>query len=203
MDAFGFLVKKASRFFASKEILGSCGTHMFFTVGGKVVSLTRRSLFTPPPGIFLVLISVRGWVDPKAIVRLEGLGKLKISSDLIGTWTRDLPAFSIVLQPTTLSRAPISCKLKNWILDLALSPSYFFISVFKWNSTWIFRKPARCSLRANQLKNLALALPSMYDIYAWLPGDRFRESKRITKHTHRDIRIDMSLDRPEQILRKL
>jgi hypothetical protein len=46
------------------------------TDGDKVVSPTRRPLFYPP-GRFLVLISVRDRVDPRAIVRLEGLGKLK------------------------------------------------------------------------------------------------------------------------------
>jgi hypothetical protein len=40
-------------------------------------------------------------------VRLEGLGQLKKSNDLIGIWTRDLPACSIAPQPTTLPRAPI------------------------------------------------------------------------------------------------
>jgi hypothetical protein len=35
-----------------------------------------------PPGRFLLLISVRGWVDPRAIVQLEGLGQLKKSTSL-------------------------------------------------------------------------------------------------------------------------
>jgi hypothetical protein len=38
-------------------------------------------------------------------VRLEGLGKLKKKIHLIGTRNRDLPACSIVPQPTTLPRA--------------------------------------------------------------------------------------------------
>jgi len=38
--------------------------------GGKVVSLTHRPPY--PQEMLLVLISVRGWIDPWTIVRSEG-----------------------------------------------------------------------------------------------------------------------------------
>jgi hypothetical protein len=48
-------------------------------------------------------------VDPRAIVRLEELGKLKKSTSS-GTLTGDLPACSIVPQSTTLLRATCNCQ---------------------------------------------------------------------------------------------
>jgi hypothetical protein len=76
-------------------------------------SVLRAGLFLPP-GRFPVLISVRGCVDLRAIVRLEGLGKLKTKSTSFGTRTGDLPACSIVPQPTTLPRAPLPLKHFNF-----------------------------------------------------------------------------------------
>jgi hypothetical protein len=71
------------------------------------VRLSALSASWPlPPRRFLVLISVRGWVDPRAIVLLEGLGKLKKSSNFIGNRTCDLPVCNIEPQPTTLPCAP-------------------------------------------------------------------------------------------------
>jgi hypothetical protein len=56
-------------------------------------------------------------------VRLEELGQLK-KSHLIGTRTRDLPACSIVPQPTTLPRAPGN-RDTHGQLHILMAPTYY------------------------------------------------------------------------------
>jgi hypothetical protein len=50
-------------------------------------------------------------------VRLEGLGQLKISNDLIGNQTCNLPACSIVSQQTKLPRAPFNTYIHLYITN--------------------------------------------------------------------------------------
>jgi hypothetical protein len=54
-------------------------SHIFQTICSQmaVILSALRAGHSLPPGRFLQLSSVRGRVDPRAIVRLQGLGKLK------------------------------------------------------------------------------------------------------------------------------
>jgi hypothetical protein len=64
------------------------------TDGGEVVSLTRRPPHYSPQTLFLCFCThfFRGWVNSRALLRPEGLGKLIRIIHLFGSRTRDLPA---------------------------------------------------------------------------------------------------------------
>jgi hypothetical protein len=60
--------------------------------GGEFVSLTHRPPL--PPGMFLVLIFTRGWVDPMGHGTVGRKYVTEKSSDTTGNWSQDRPTSS-------------------------------------------------------------------------------------------------------------
>jgi hypothetical protein len=86
--------------------------------GGKVSPAHRPPL--PPEEICLVFISVKGWVDPRALVRLEGLRQWKIPKTQSGYISLFIPTTShqlhtfILCTPTCFGwHSQPSCQLRH------------------------------------------------------------------------------------------
>ena len=98
----------------------------------RLSALSTSRLYPPPQKVFLVLVSVRGWVDPRAIVRIEEICKLKIQVTPSGI---EPATFRLNQQPYRVprhTRYPV-CNLRRVlavILFIAHCKLYIFLSVF-------------------------------------------------------------------------
>ena len=123
---------------------GMLGFHPYFDIrhdyGDRGVSCRRRPHFGPKE-IPLVLLCVRGWVDPLGYwMRTESWGHLKISKDPNGNRARDTPSYGTMPQPTalplavfrvvTMTAISVGCTQNN---SVTFYSSYCFLCL-KYNS---------------------------------------------------------------------
>jgi hypothetical protein len=80
----------------SQRVPGSSGSQTFWQRHRTVMRSASRTGLIYPQEVLLVLISVRCWVDPRAIVRSEVFMSMKNSTDTIWYRTSDYPICSTV-----------------------------------------------------------------------------------------------------------
>jgi hypothetical protein len=116
------------------------GSHIFWTVNSQMaVRLSALRAGRPlPPGRFLVFISVRSWVGPRAIVQLEGLGQLKNPMTSSGSWNSVLQNLRVRHHPMRSHFAYILNQCNQIHLTDQFfndSTKFIWISAFKYCST--------------------------------------------------------------------